>query len=98
MSGIEGTLVKSAFSKYSLIGARRGATGDQAAKILMNNAGTSDVQTVTTNRFLSGHSNPSTKTLPSSEQVHGSQSPQSVLRVMKQNMWFMTIAVTYGWD
>ena len=74
MSGIASLLVKSAFSKYSKIGTRRGYTGAQAAQVLLQNAGISDVQIVPTNGFLSDHYNPATKTLALSEQVFGSQS------------------------
>ena len=78
MSGIASMLVKSAFSKYSQIGTRRGYTGAQAAKILMDNAGIHDVQIVPTHGFLSDHYNPSTKTLALSEQVYGSQSVAAI--------------------
>ncbi len=78
MSGIASMLVKSAFSKYSQIGTRRGYTGAQAAKILMDNAGIHDVQIVPTQGFLSDHYNPSTKTLALSEQVYGSQSVAAI--------------------
>ena len=78
MSGVASMLVKSAFSKYSKIGTRRGYTGAQAAKILMDNAGIHDVQIVPTNGFLSDHYNPSTKTLALSEQVYGSQSVAAI--------------------
>ena len=78
MSGVASMLVKSAFSKYSKIGTRRGYTGAQAAKVLMENAGIHDVRIVPTNGFLSDHYNPSTKTLALSEQVYGSQSVAAI--------------------
>lgn len=78
MSGVASMLVKSAFSKYSQVGTRRGYTGAQAAKVLMDNAGIHDVRIVPTNGFLSDHYNPSTKTLALSEQVYGSQSVAAI--------------------
>lgn len=78
MSGAASMLVKSAFSKYAQVGTRRGYTGAQAAKILMDNAGIYDVRIVPTNGFLSDHYNPATKTLALSEQVYGSQSVAAI--------------------
>jgi uncharacterized protein len=78
MSGVASLLVKSAFSKYSQVGTRRGYTGAQAAQMLMADAGIHDVQVVPTNGFLSDHYNPSTKTLALSEQVYGSQSVAAI--------------------
>ena len=78
MSGVASLLVKSAFSKYSQVGTRRGYTGAQAAQMLMADAGIHDVQVVPTNGFLSDHYNPSTKTLALSEQVYGSRSVAAI--------------------
>ncbi len=78
MSGVASLLVKSAFSKYSQVGTRRGYTGAQAAQVLMENAGIHDVRIVPTNGFLSDHYNPATKTLALSERVFGSQSVAAI--------------------
>ena len=78
MSGVASLLVKSAFSKYSQVGTRRGYTGAQAAQMLMADAGIHDVEVVPTTGFLSDHYNPSTKTLALSEQVYGSRSVAAI--------------------
>ena len=78
MSGVASLLVKSAFSKYSQVGTRRGYTGAQAAQRLMADAGIHDVEVVPTTGFLSDHYNPSTKTLALSEQVYGSRSVAAI--------------------
>ena len=78
MSGVASLLVKSAFSKYSQVGTRRGYTGAQAAQRLMADAGIHDVEVVPTTGFLSDHYNPSTKTLALSEQVYGSRSGAAI--------------------
>lgn len=78
MSGVASLLVKSAFSKYSQVGTRRGYTGAQAAQRLMADAGIHDVEVVPTNGFLSDHYDPSTKTLALSEQVYGSRSVAAI--------------------
>lgn len=78
MSGIASLMVKSAFSRYSQVGTRRGFTGAQAAQIMMEQAGIHDVRIVPTDGFLSDHYNPATKTLALSEQVYGSRSVAAV--------------------
>lgn len=78
MSGLASMLVKSAFSKYSKIGTRRGYSGAQAAQMLMEDAGIHDVKVVPTSGFLSDHYNPSTKTLALSEQVYGARSVAAI--------------------
>ncbi|MDA1231843.1 MAG: zinc metallopeptidase [Planctomycetota bacterium] len=78
MSGLASMLVKSAFSRYSKIGTRRGYSGAQAAQMLMADAGIHDVKVVPTGGFLSDHYNPSTKTLALSEQVYGTRSVAAI--------------------
>ncbi|MCA9034022.1 MAG: zinc metallopeptidase [Planctomycetaceae bacterium] len=78
MSGLASMLVKSSFAKWSQIGTRRGFTGAQAAKTLLDGAGIHDVQIVPTNGFLSDHYNPSTRTLALSESVYASRSVAAV--------------------
>jgi Zn-dependent membrane protease YugP len=78
MSGLASLLVKSAFAKYSQVGTRRGYTGAQAAQILMEQAGITDVRIEPTQGFLSDHYNPVTKTLALSEQVYDSRSVAAI--------------------
>ncbi len=78
LSGIASLMVKSAFARYSQVGTRRGYTGAQAAQILLEGAGITDVRIEPTNGFLSDHYNPATKTLALSEQVYGSNSVAAI--------------------
>ncbi len=74
LSGLASMMVKSTFARYSKLGTRRGFTGAQAAKTLLDDAGIHDVQIFPTNGFLSDHYNPATKTLALSEDVYSSRS------------------------
>lgn len=78
MSGLASLMVKAAFSKYSQVATRRGYTGAQAAQILLDGAGISDVQVVPTHGYLSDHYNPVTKTLALSEAVYASNSVAAI--------------------
>jgi len=78
LSGIASLMVKSSFARYSKVGTRRGYTGAQAAKVLLDGAGIHDVQVVPTQGFLSDHYNPATKTLALSEQVYASNSVSAI--------------------
>lgn len=78
MSGLASLLVKSAFAKYSQVATRRGYTGAQAAQILLEQAGITDVRIEPTHGFLSDHYNPVTKTLALSEQVYASRSVAAI--------------------
>ena len=71
-------MVKSSFAKYSKVGTRRGYTGAQAAKVLLEGAGITDVRIEPTHGYLSDHYNPATKTLALSEQVYGSNSVAAI--------------------
>lgn len=74
ISGIASWMVKSAFNKYSKVRSRRGITGAQAAQMLLDKAGITDVQIVPTRGYLSDHYNPMTKQLALSEPVYNSDS------------------------
>lgn len=69
---------KSAFNRYSRVRTARGLTGAQAAQVLLDRAGISDVQVVPSRGFLSDHYNPVTKKLALSEAVYGSPSVAAV--------------------
>lgn len=69
---------KSAFKKYAKVRTARGITGAQAAKMLLDQAGISDVEIVPHRGFLSDHYNPTNKTLALSEPVFGSPSVSAV--------------------
>ena len=74
ISGIASWMVKRAFAKYSKVPSRRGITGRQAAQMLLDKAGITDVEVVATNGYLSDHYNPRTKQLALSEPVYNSSS------------------------
>ena len=78
MSGIASLLLKSAYHKYSRIGTRRGYTGAQAAKLLLEQNGIYDVQVGPTQGFLSDHYNPMSKTLALSPDVYSGNSVAAV--------------------
>ncbi len=69
---------RAAFKKYSRVRSMNGLTGAQAAKVLLERAGISDVKIVPTKGRLSDHYNPMTKTLALSETVYGSPSVAAV--------------------
>lgn len=78
LSGIASWMVKSAFARYSQVATRRGFTGAQAAQLLLDRAGISDVRIVPAQGFLSDHYNPTTKTLALSEEVYASNSVAAI--------------------
>lgn len=59
--------VKSTYSRYSKVHATKGITGAQAARIILDQHGLSDVRVVPTQGVLSDHYNPATKTVALSE-------------------------------
>lgn len=69
---------KSAFNKYSKVRTVRGMTGAQAAQLLLDRAGITDVQIVPSQGFLSDHYNPVSKKLALSPAVYGSPSVAAV--------------------
>ncbi len=69
---------RSAFKKYSRVRSLNGLTGAQAARVLLDRAGISDVKIVPTRGRLSDHYNPMTKTLALSEPVYGTPSVAAV--------------------
>jgi Zn-dependent membrane protease YugP len=74
LSGIASWMVKSAFNKYSKVPSRRRIVGAQAAQMLLDQAGITDVSIVPTRGYLSDHYNPMTKQLALSEPVYNSNS------------------------
>lgn len=78
LSGLASWMVKSAFSKYSGVGSRRGLTGAQAAQMLLQNAGIHDVSVVAVPGHLTDHYNPKTKQLALSENVYASNSVAAI--------------------
>lgn len=69
---------KSAFGTWSKVRTARGISGAQAAQMLLDRAGISDVKVVPTSGYLSDHYNPMTKTLALSEPVFASTSIAAV--------------------
>ena len=78
ISGGASLMVRSAFGKYSQVASRRGYSGAQAAKILLDGAGIHDVSVVRTAGHLSDHYNPQTKELALSDEVFGKSSLAAV--------------------
>lgn len=78
LSGAASWAVRSAFNRYSKVGTRRGFTGAQAAQVLLDRAGITDVRVVPTNGYLSDHYNPKSKELALSEAVYSSNSIAAV--------------------
>ncbi len=78
LSGAASLMVKAAFAKYSQVATRRGYTGAQAAQILLEQAGITDVRIEPTHGYLSDHYNPATKTLALSEEVYASRSVAAI--------------------
>ncbi len=74
ISGIASWMVKSSFKKYQQVRSRRGITGAQAAQMLLDRAGITDVKVVPTQGYLSDHYSPSNKHLALSEPVYNSDS------------------------
>jgi uncharacterized protein len=72
ISGLCTLWVKSAFSKWSKVGARRGITGAQVAQQILQTEGIHDVRVEPVQGFLSDHYDPRSKTLRlSPENFHG---------------------------
>jgi Zn-dependent membrane protease YugP len=72
-------LVKSSFSKYSKVGNRRGITGAEAARRILDSSGLSQVRIEPAQgRGLSDHYDPRTKVLRLSPDVYGKASLASV--------------------
>ena len=72
-------LVKSSFSKYSKVGNRRGITGAEAARRILDSSGLSNVRIEPAQgRGLSDHYDPRTKVLRLSPDVYGKASLASV--------------------
>lgn len=78
LSGGASMLVKSRFNKYSKVPTTKGYTGEQAAQMLLDRAGISDVRVVRVNGFLSDHYNPTNKTLALSPPVFDSTSVAAI--------------------
>lgn len=74
ISGIASWMVKSAFKKYSKVRSRRGITGAQAAQMLLDRAGITDVKVIPTRGYLSDHYSPTNKHLALSEPVYNETS------------------------
>lgn len=59
--------VKSTYKKFAKVPARKGMTGAQVARMILDQHGLTDVRVVPTQGFLSDHYNPATKTVALSE-------------------------------
>ena len=70
--------VRSAFGKYSQVGTANGYSGAEAAELLLQRAGISDVRVVPAHGFLSDHYNPTTKDLALSDQVYAGRSVAAI--------------------
>lgn len=70
--------VNTTFNKYSRVGSRRGLTGAQAARRVLDNHGLYHVQIEYVRGHLSDHYDPSTQTLRLSESVYGNTSTAAI--------------------
>ena len=71
-------MVKTQFAKYSKVGTQRRVRGHEAAKMLLDRAGVTDVKIVRVQGFLSDHYNPRTKHLALSPPVFDSDSVAAI--------------------
>lgn len=78
LSLIASWLTKSRFNKYSRIRSARGLTGAQAAQMMLDRAGITDVKIEPHQGFLSDHYNPLTKTLALSPDVYSQPSISAI--------------------
>ena len=69
LSGGAAWLMKSRFAKYSKVPSQKGITGQQAAQMLLDRAGITDVKVVRVDGSLTDHYNPTTKSLALSTPV-----------------------------
>lgn len=69
LSGGAAWLLKSRFAKYSQVPSQKGYTGQQAAQMLLDRAGITDVKVVRVDGSLTDHYNPTTKSLALSTPV-----------------------------
>ncbi|MBO7740979.1 MAG: zinc metallopeptidase [Victivallales bacterium] len=70
--------VKSTFGKYSQVMSRRGLTGAEAARMMLERQGITDVAIDHASGFLGDHYDPSCKTLRLSADVYGSSSISAI--------------------
>lgn len=66
--------ISSTFNKYSKVGNRRGLTGAQVARYILDNSGLQNVSIEPVRGNLTDHYDPRTKVLRLSDSVYGSQS------------------------
>lgn len=78
LSGLASLMVKSAFAKYSQVRTRRGYTGAQAARVMLDQYGLHDVRIERADGFLSDHYNPATRSLGLSPDVYDSPSVAAI--------------------
>ncbi|MDK2973284.1 MAG: uncharacterized protein PWP23_3039 [Candidatus Sumerlaeota bacterium] len=74
IGGLAQLAVKGAYSRYSRVRASSGATGAQAARLMLDSAGLQDVSIQRVGGFLSDHYDPRAKVIRLSPGVHDSQS------------------------
>ena len=97
ISGIASWMVKSAFAKYQKVGSRRGITGAQAAQMLLDRAGITDVKVVRTGGYLSDHYSPTQKHLALSEPVYDSPSIAAIGVATHEAGHAIQHATAYPW-
>ncbi len=71
-------LVKSRFDKFSKIASRRGISGAEAARMVLNSGGVYNVPIGRVSGHLSDHYNPKTNSISLSDSVYGSTSVASI--------------------
>ena len=70
--------VKSTFSKYNKVASKRGYTGKDVARSILDRSGLSDVEVLSTRGQLSDHYDPMQRVVRLSESVYGSSSIAAV--------------------
>ncbi|MEM7391433.1 MAG: zinc metallopeptidase [Verrucomicrobiota bacterium] len=78
LGGLASLLTKTTFSKYSKVGSRRGLTGAEAARQLLQQEGIHDVEVEPVQGFLSDHYDPRAKKLRLSPDVYQSPSLSAI--------------------
>ncbi len=78
LSGLASMMVKNTFAKYEKMGTRRGMTGAEAARYMLERAGVTDCRIEPVSGRLSDHYDPRDKTLRLSEPVFNSSSVSAI--------------------
>ncbi len=90
-------MVKSKFAQYSKVATQKGIRGHEAAQMLLDRAGISDVKVVRVDGYLSDHYNPRTKHLALSPPVFDSASVAAIGVATHEAGHAIQHATGYSW-